>query len=225
VAREFGPDELRKAAKLLLTVIDQDGPEPDDTERVVLINGDRAHAEALWGQMTDLLAPMGLRLAPEKTQVVHIDEGFDFLGFRLQWHTQRGSTRAYVYSYPSRTSVNTMRRKLKTVTRRITHQPADQLFRQLGQMVRGWAQYFRHSSASQAYSDIRHYLWWRVWARLLNKHPRTGKRAIFAQHHVHRWPHYNGVRLYDPTTMRIQRYRYRGTKIPNPWETTSAVPA
>ncbi|MDT5151444.1 MAG: hypothetical protein QOI01_3177, partial [Mycobacterium sp.] len=33
VARDFGPDELRKAAKLLLTVIDQDGPEPDDTER------------------------------------------------------------------------------------------------------------------------------------------------------------------------------------------------
>ena len=33
VACGFGPDELRTAAKLLATLIDQDGPEPDDAER------------------------------------------------------------------------------------------------------------------------------------------------------------------------------------------------
>lgn len=192
---------------------------------VVLVFGQRGHAEQLWDHMTDLLEPMGLRLAPDKTQVVHIDEGFDFLGFRIQRHTQRGSKRAYVYSYPSRTSLQTMRRKLKTVTKRITHQSADQLFGQLNRMVRGWAQYFRHSSASQAYSHIANYMWWRVWSWLLHKHPRTGKRALWAQHHVRRWPQYNGVRLYNPTTMRIQRYRYRGSKIPTPWATHLVVPA
>jgi RNA-directed DNA polymerase len=90
---------------------------------VVLVNGTREHAEAVWTHMADLLTPMGLRLAPEKTQVVHLDEGFDFLGFRIQRHTQKGSTRSYVYSYPSRKSVTSMRRKLKAATKRITHQP------------------------------------------------------------------------------------------------------
>lgn len=118
-----------------------------------------------------------------------------------------------------------MRRKLKTVTKRITHQPADLLFRQLSRMVRGWAQYFRHSSASQAYSHIANYLWWRVWSWLLHKHPRTGKRALWARHHVRGWPQYNGVRLYNPTTMHIQRYRYRGSQIPTPWATSMVVPA
>ena len=164
-------------------------------------------------------------LAPAKTQVVHIDEGFDFLGFHIQRHTQRGSTRSYVYSYPSRTSLQTMRHKLKTVTKRITHQSADQMFGRLSRMVRGWAQYFRHSSASRAYSHIRNYLWWRVWSWLMHKHPRTYKRALWASYHVRKWPEYNGVRLYDPTTMRIQRYRYRGSKIPTPWAPSSAVPA
>jgi RNA-directed DNA polymerase len=192
---------------------------------VVLVHGDRGHAEQLWDHMTDLLAPIGLRLAPDKTQVVHIDEGFDFLGFRIQRHTQRGSNRAYVYSYPSRTSLQTMRRKLKTVTKRITHQSADQLFRQLSRMVRGWAQYFRHSSASQAYSNIANYMWGRVWSWLMHKHPRTGKRALWARHHVRGWPQYNDVRLYDPTTMHIQRYRYRGSKIPTPWAAPIVVPA
>lgn len=192
---------------------------------VVLVFGQREHAEQLWEDMTDLLAPMGLQLAPAKTQVVHIDEGFDFLGFRIQRHTQRGSTRSYVYSYPSRTALQKLRRTLKAATKQMTHQPADLLFRQLNRIVRGWAQYFRHSSASQAYSDIANYLWWRVWSWLMHKHPRTGKRALWARHHVRRWPQYNDVRLYNPTTMRIQRYPYRGSAIPTPWATTHAATA
>jgi RNA-directed DNA polymerase len=191
---------------------------------VVLVNGTREHAEAVWTHMADLLTPMGLRLAPEKTQVVHLDEGFDFLGFRIQRHTQKGSTRSYVYSYPSRKSVTSMRRKLKAATKRITHQPADQLFRQLNSMVRGWAQYFRHSSASHSYATIRSYLWRRVWTWLLHKHPRTGKRAIWSTYHARKWPEYNGIRLYDPTTLRIQRHRYRGSKIPTPWAPINTVP-
>jgi len=52
---------------------------------VVMIAGTRQDAEALWGEVTAVLAPIGLRLSEEKTKVCHIDEGFDFLG----WHIQR----------------------------------------------------------------------------------------------------------------------------------------
>lgn len=192
---------------------------------VVLVFGTREHAEALWEQMGELLTPMGLRLAPDKTQVVHIDEGFDFLGFRIQRHIQKGSTRSYVYSYPSRKSVQTMRRKLKALTKRNTQHSADDLFRKLNAIVRGWAQYFRHSAASRVYAAIGHYLWWRVWRWLLHKHHRAGKRVIATRYHMRGGPEYNGVRLYNPTTMRIQRYRYRGSQIPTPWEIINAVPA
>src|SRR6266568_2882946 len=44
----------------------------------------RQHAEALREEVTAVLAPLGLRLAPEKTRVVHIDEGFDFLGYHIR---------------------------------------------------------------------------------------------------------------------------------------------
>ena len=47
---------------------------------VVMVNGERRHAEALRAEAAAVLAPLGLRLAEEKTRVVHIDEGFDFLG-------------------------------------------------------------------------------------------------------------------------------------------------
>ena len=48
---------------------------------ILMVSGDRHHAEALREEVAAVLAPLGLRLAPEKTRVVHIDEGFDFLGY------------------------------------------------------------------------------------------------------------------------------------------------
>lgn len=192
---------------------------------VVLVHGSRAHAEQLWDTVAAILAPMGLRFAPEKTRIVSTTQGFDFLGFRIQRHTQKGGTRSYIYSYPSQKSVASIRRKLKSMTRQITHQTPDQLFLRLGRTARGWAQYFRHSSASATFSALGHYLWWRVWNWIKNKHPHTSRRALFARYNPHRWPEYNGVRLYHPATMTIQRYRYRGTKIPTPWDTSHAIPA
>ena len=67
---------------------------------VVLIVGQRAHADALWEEMGAVLAPMGLRLSVEKTRVCHIDEGFDFLGWRIQrrnWRSRTGKKGIYTY--------------------------------------------------------------------------------------------------------------------------------
>lgn len=52
---------------------------------VVLVNGDRGHVQRLREQIADVLKPMGLNLSETKTQIVHMGEGFDFLGFRIQW--------------------------------------------------------------------------------------------------------------------------------------------
>src|SRR6185312_10853852 len=40
-----------------------------------------------------VLSTMGLRLSPEKTLITHIDEGLDFLGWRIQRHRKRGTDR------------------------------------------------------------------------------------------------------------------------------------
>src|SRR6056297_3037818 len=60
---------------------------------VVLVSGTRSHAEALREEVAAVLAPMGLRLSEAKTRVVHIDEGLDFLGWRIQRHLQRGGVK------------------------------------------------------------------------------------------------------------------------------------
>ncbi len=69
---------------------------------VVMVSGDRGHAEALRDEVAAVLAPMGLRLSEEKTTVCHIDQGFDFLGYRIQRHRKRGTAKHFVYLYPSK---------------------------------------------------------------------------------------------------------------------------
>jgi RNA-directed DNA polymerase len=54
------------------------------------VSGTKAHAEVLRDEIAEVLSTMGLRLSPEKTLITHIDEGLDFLGWRIQRHRKRG---------------------------------------------------------------------------------------------------------------------------------------
>jgi RNA-directed DNA polymerase len=184
---------------------------------VVMVFGTRQHAEMLWDEVSNVLAGVGLRLAPEKTRVVHIDEGFDFLGFHIQRHQQKGSTRRFIYTYPSRKAQKAIRRKVKALTGQITHQAPDEIMQRLNRMVRGWAQYFRHSSASRAFHHLGHYLWWRYWGWLKNKHPHTPRMDLVRRYYRGWQAEYNGTSLCQPAAITIQRYRFRG-QIPSPWD-------
>lgn len=188
---------------------------------VVMVFGTRQHAENLYSEVETILGAVGLRLAPDKTQVTGIDEGFDFLGFRIQRHTQRGSNRQLIYTYPSKKSLASIRDKVTTATgRQTTSLPAARLFQQLGQMTRGWALYFRHGSSSRAFGLLNHHLWWRTWRWLVKKHPNRTASWIIRHYYGpgQWWPAEEGIRLFQPATVKIERYRFRGAKIPNPWQ-------
>jgi RNA-directed DNA polymerase len=186
---------------------------------VVMVNGTRNHVDALWGEVEGVLGTVGLRLAVEKTQIVHIDQGFDFLGFRVQRHQQWGSRRKRVYSYPSKKSLATVRRKVKAATAKQTiGRPASTVFQHLSQITRGWALYFRHGASATAFHSLHNYLWCRVWIWLQKKHPKQTRRWIVRRYcRPDWWPKTTGADLFKPASMTIKRHRYRGNRIPTPW--------
>ena len=53
------------------------------------MHGTETDMLALREDLAAVLAPMGLRLSPAKTQVVHMADGFDFLGFHIRWKRKR----------------------------------------------------------------------------------------------------------------------------------------
>ena len=108
------------------------------------MSGSRAHAEDLREQVAAVLAPMGLRLSLAKTTISHIDEGFDFLGWRIQRQRKRGTAdQRYVYTYPAKKAVRSITGKVKTLCRADANLPLEALLHQLNSVLRGWTAYFR----------------------------------------------------------------------------------
>ena len=105
--------------------------------------------------------------------------------------------------------------------RQTTSLPAAVTFRRLGQITRGWALYFRHGSSSRAFAAVQHHLWWAVWRWLRKKHPNRNAAWIIVHYYGpgQWWPKADGVSLFQPSTVAIERYRFRGTNIPTPWPT------
>ena len=186
---------------------------------VVMVSGTREHAEQLRGEVAGILAPMGLRLSEEKTTTVHIDEGFDFLGFRIQRQTKQGSDKLVVYTWPSRKALASIMATVKRITKQGTHQPLIDLLRQLNLALRGWTTYFRHGVSKTTFHYLNHYTWQRVIGWIRRKHRRTNWQVLRRRYFHNGW-HLGdgGIDLFDTRKVTVTRYRYRGQKIPTPWD-------
>ena len=157
---------------------------------LVLVAGTREDAISIRDWVAEVLSPMGLRLSPEKTKITHIDEGLDFLGWRLQRHRKKGTNRRYVYTYPSKKALASVKDKVRNVCRQDTHLPLEVLLHRLNRVLRGWTAHFRFGVAHATFRYLRHFVWQRV------------------------------IKLFDPARVKTIRYLYRGTKIPAPWPST-----
>jgi RNA-directed DNA polymerase len=189
---------------------------------VVMVCGSRQHTEAIREQIIPVLASVGLRLSQEKTTIAHLDEGFEFLGFRIQRQTKRGSHRRYVYTWVAKRSLTSIKAKVKTITRQGTNNPLKDLLRQLNPVLRGWTNYFRHAVAKQTFSYLQEYTWRRVMGWLRRKYHRSNWKQI-RRHLGGWWPQDEGTALFDTRTVPVTRYRYRGTAIPSPWTPRQAT--
>jgi RNA-directed DNA polymerase len=78
-----------------------------------------------------VLSTMGLHLSVEKTMIAHIDQGFDFLGFRIQRQTKRGSKKAFVYTWPSKKALASIKAKVKAISKQGINSQLSDLLRRL----------------------------------------------------------------------------------------------
>jgi RNA-directed DNA polymerase len=69
---------------------------------VLVVSGTRAQTGTLREEVAAVLAQVGLRLSEQKTRIAHIDEGFDFLGGRIQRQQKRGAVKRVVHTYRPR---------------------------------------------------------------------------------------------------------------------------
>ena len=187
----------------------------------LMVKGTRADAETLREEIAGVLTGIGLRLSPEKTLVTHIDEGLDFLGWRIQRHCKKGqANRQYVYTYPAKKALRAICQKVKDVCRTTSiNEPLSVLLRRLNPVLRGWCAYFPARMSSATFQYLSRIVWWQVWAWLRRKHRKAGWKALRRRYcNGGWWPSAGRTQLLHTGSISTTRYRYRGAAIPSPWK-------
>jgi RNA-directed DNA polymerase len=185
---------------------------------VLVVSGTKAQAETLREEVAAVLTQVGLRLSDQKTRIAHIDEGFDFLGWRIQRQQKRGAVKRVVYTYPSKAALAAVKATVRALTRGMTNQPLKVLLHQLNPVLRGWTSYFRHGVSKVTFSYLRAFVWRRVIGWLRRKHPRDNWKQLRRRYLSGWWPTDGEVALLNPAAVAVTRYRYRAARIPSPWD-------
>jgi len=186
----------------------------------VLVHGSRSDAEAIRDEIAEVLATLGLRLSEAKTRVVHMSEGFSFLGFRIQWRRKKGTNKWHVYTFIDDRPIRSVKAKIRALTRRTSQLDLGYVLTGLNMVMHGWANHFKHAVAKNVFAMLDNFAWWRVIHMLQVRHHWRWNdvRRRFTTP-TGRWlPITAGdIELRRIAAIPITRYRWRSNNIPNPW--------
>lgn len=129
-------------------------------------------AEQVRHRLAEWLAPRGLTFNEDKTQIVHVEQGFDFLGFNVRRYDDK------LLIKPSQAAVRRIRERLAAEVRSLQGANAIAVIRRLNPIIRGWAAYYRSVVSTEVFSQTDHYLWGRLYRWALRAHPNKSKRWV-----------------------------------------------
>ena len=131
----------------------------------VVLCHSRQEALEVKARLASWLTPRGLAFNEDKTRVVSLNEGFDFLGFNVRRYRGRPLIK------PSKAAVRRIRERLRTELRSLRGTNAETVIKRLNPIVRGWAAYYRTQVSSETFDVLDHYLWGLIykWARFSHR--------------------------------------------------------
>ena len=138
----------------------------------------RQQAESIRARLAGWLAERGLSLNEDKTRIVHLSQGFDFLG----WNFRRYPVGKTLVK-PSKGSVAKHRQRLADEMRRLRGSNAGAVIGTLNPVIRGWAAYHRSQVSSETFSSLGHYTWKLTWKWARWSHPGKGTRWTIGRYY------------------------------------------
>lgn len=112
----------------------------------------RAQAQAALAAATRILDALGVTLHAEKTRIVHIGYGFEFLGYKIKRgrrplrlaasKIRSGTRQGQLYVYPRDKSIQHFKEQIRKRTRRKAPLGTLALIAEINPIIRGWGNYF-----------------------------------------------------------------------------------
>ena len=144
---------------------------------VALWNGSRDHAEAIKAEIGTFLAEeLKLRLSEEKTLITHVDDGFDFLGYRIEGNKRHSDGQWCLLSRVPPKAIRRFRDAVKTITSK-TFTDEVAAFTALAGLIRGWGNYYAYAVESRLMDSLDAFIYRELWKYCLAKCGGRAKRA------------------------------------------------
>ena len=150
----------------------------------VITARDKEHLETAFTTLKTWLHQKGLKINEEKTKIVHIDEGFNFLGFNLRHYGGK------LLIKPEKEKVLSFCKKLKDEINKGLGLTQVALIRKLNPILRGFANYYRSQVSKEVFSYVNYRLINYLWKWAVRRHPLKGKKWIKDRY----FHYYNGVK-------------------------------
>jgi RNA-directed DNA polymerase len=133
----------------------------------------RQQAEQVKAQLAEWLAPRGLAFNEDKTKIVHLTEGFDFLGFNVRRYRN-----GKLLIKPGSAAIGRLRDRLAAEMRALRGSNAAAVIAALSPVIRGWAAYYRGVVSSKVFGDLDDYAWKLTWRWAKRTHSGKPKRWV-----------------------------------------------
>jgi RNA-directed DNA polymerase len=136
----------------------------------------REQAEQVKARLAAWLAPRGLVFNEDKTAIVHLDDGVDFLGFNVRRY------RGKLLIKPSKAAVKRIRARLTAEMKALRGHNAQMVLIRLNPIIRGWSAYYRHAVSARVFNELDNHVWKLAYKWAKFSHPHKSKHWIIARY-------------------------------------------
>jgi RNA-directed DNA polymerase len=147
----------------------------------------RAEADEALVSATKILDELGVTLNREKTRIVHISKGFEFLGFKIQQgrnklklsHDRIKSrlNRQNLYAIPTQKSLDRFKDQIRALTKRQVPLRLGELIQSINPVIRGWGNYYCRSHVRKRFHQLDGWIIRRLWSHRAKRWRNAGWRT------------------------------------------------
>jgi RNA-directed DNA polymerase len=130
-------------------------------------------ARAALNTAARILKELGVQLNPQKTRIVHVRYGFEFLGYRIKRggglqlpssKIRSGAKPGALYAYPREKSIRRFMDQVRQRTRRRVPLKTEQLIAELNPLLRGWGEYYKRAHIRLLFNRLDRWVVRRIWS-------------------------------------------------------------
>lgn len=134
----------------------------------------RAEAEAALATASQILSALGVTLHSEKTRIVHIRHGFEFLGYKIKRgkrplhlpaeRIRSGAAQGQLYAYPRHKTIEHFKDQIRNRTTRRAPVVTGELIAQVNPVIRGWGLYYCKAHVRKLFHRLDAWIVRRIWS-------------------------------------------------------------